>query len=45
MALFWSRIIYDALRRIITNIWLFGGDSILSVLSVVVGNKYYVPFI
>ena len=25
MALFWCRIIYDALRRIITNIWLFGG--------------------
>ena len=29
MALFWCRIIYDALRRIITNKWLFGGgDSI-----------------
>lgn len=45
MALFWCRIIYDALRRIITNIWLFGGAILfLSVLSVVVGNKYYVPF-
>lgn len=32
MALFWCRIIYDALRRIITNKWLFfGGDDSISV--------------
>ena len=46
MALFWCRIIYDALRRIITNKWLFGGAILfLSLLSVVVGNKYYLPFL
>lgn len=31
MALFWCRIIYDALRRIITNKWLFGGGDSISI--------------
>lgn len=31
LALFWCRIIYDALSRMILNKWLFGGGSILSI--------------
>lgn len=45
LALFWCRIIYDALSRMILNKWLFGGAVFcLSVLSVMIGSKYYVPF-
>lgn len=45
MALFWCRLIYDALWRMIPNRWLFGGGNIcLSIFGVVIGSKYYVPF-
>lgn len=45
MALFWCRLIYAVLWRVISHRWLFRGAIIcLSVLSVVVGHKFYVPF-